>query len=498
MQALSTAPLSGKAFAARRSSGFRAAQKSRVTVAAVAVDTSRLSAEQLAFLERKRSQSSSPAPAAASRGRSSAPSAGGLSAEQQAFLQRKARESSSSPAAPARGRSGSSRPSARPSSRPAPVAAPSYSAPAASYSAPSANGLSAEQKAFLDRKAREGSSSPAAPTRGRSGSARPSARPSSRPAPAPAASYSPPAASYSAPSANGLSAEQKAFLDRKARERSASPAPTPARGRSGSARPSSRAPTPAPARSASYSPPPASYSAPSSGGLSAEQQAFLDRKRSTSPAPAAPARGRSGSSRPSARPSSRPASSAPSYSAPSSGGLSAEQQAFLDRKRSSSPAPAAPARGRSGSSRPSARPSSRPSSSYSPPAASYSAPAASSSSYRFVTPDEQRKLSKEQVSSLPVGCQLLQSRLRCSLAALDGRADRRLRVHHCLPPGHAALVSTRPPVLLAPACAVRLPGAQARREQGLVNSLSPWPASRGPGQRRSRPPRLHQPVPPAA
>lgn len=38
-------------------------QKSRVIVTAVAVDTSRLSAEQLAFLERKRSESHSPAPA---------------------------------------------------------------------------------------------------------------------------------------------------------------------------------------------------------------------------------------------------------------------------------------------------------------------------------------------------------------------------------------------------------------------------------------------------
>ncbi len=154
-------------------------------------------------------------------------------------------------------------------------------------------------------------------------------------------------------------------------------------------------------------------------GLSAEQQAFLARKaaESRSPAPAAaPARGRSSSARPSfrasspARPSSRPTAAAPSYSAPApaaANGLSAEQQAFLARKaqESRSPAPAAPARGRSSSARPSFRASAPVSNSgvRSAMSSSSSSPSAyGASSYKFVTADEQAKLSKEQVGSARV------------------------------------------------------------------------------------------------
>ncbi|KAL4429179.1 hypothetical protein ABPG77_010158 [Micractinium sp. CCAP 211/92] len=313
----------------------------------------------------------------ASAGRRLRVKAAGLSPEQQAFLERKAREARNASPAPSRGRSGSSRPPPmRPTSRPSSSAAPSYSAP--SYSpapaAPSAGGLSAEQQAFLARKAQEArSASPAAaaPTRGRLSSPRPSFRAGSSPAPAAAQSsygYSAPAA----PSSNGLSAEQQAFLARKAQEsRSASPAAAaPTRGRSASPRPSFRAsssPAPAAARSSFSSPAPTA-----ANGLSAEQQAFLARKstESRSPPPAAPARGRSSSPRPSFRASSPPAPAAAqsSYSPPApaaANGLSAEQQAFLARKatESRSPPPAAPARGRSSSARPSSRqPSAAPSS----------------------------------------------------------------------------------------------------------------------------------------
>ncbi|KAL4443416.1 hypothetical protein ABPG75_011153 [Micractinium tetrahymenae] len=321
--------------------------------------------------------------------------AAGLSPEQQAFLDRKAREARTASPAPSRGRSGSSRPpSMRPTSRPAP-AAPSYSGPSSSSSshsyssapaAPAANGLSAEQQAFLARKATEArSASPAAPapTRGRSSSPRPSFRPSASPAP-PASSYG-----YSAPaSSSGLSAEQQAFLARKASEsRSPSPA-APTRGRSSSPRPSFRASSsPAPAAAA-----PSSYSAPApaaANGLSAEQQAFLARKatESRSPSPAAPTRGRSSSPRPSFRASSSPAPAAaqssysapapasynpPAPAAPAANGLSTEQQEFLARKASESrsPPPAAPARGRSSSARPSSRQPSAAPSSYQPAAPS--------------------------------------------------------------------------------------------------------------------------------
>jgi hypothetical protein len=270
------------------------------------------------------------APPPALQGRSAASPAGGLSAEQREFLERKRRESSVSAApAPTRGRSAprapparratSSPPAARPASTPAPSA---YSAPAPS------GGLSAEQRDFLERKARETSRSPApAPTRGRSAvSARP-ARPSARPAsrtPAPA-SYSAPSndpASYNPPSSNsgaaGLSAEQREFLERKARETSRSPAPAPTRGRSAvSSRPARPSARPV-SNSAGASSLNSSYASPApSGGLSAEQRAFLERKSSVSRSPAPAARGRS---------------SAPSSNG-SAAGLSAEQLAFLERKR---------------------------------------------------------------------------------------------------------------------------------------------------------------------
>uniref|UniRef100_UPI0034E0573E CsLinker (alpha3-alpha4) n=1 Tax=Chlorella sorokiniana TaxID=3076 RepID=UPI0034E0573E len=128
-------------------------------------------------------------------------------------------------------------------STPAPA---SYSAPAASYTAPAAapaGGLSAEQREFLERKARESRSPAPVETRGRS-APRPrsaSPRPTSR-TPAPA-SYSAPAASYSAPAAapaGGLSAEQREFMERKARESRSFSAPVETRGRSASARPSAR------------------------------------------------------------------------------------------------------------------------------------------------------------------------------------------------------------------------------------------------------------------
>ncbi|KAL4425972.1 hypothetical protein ABPG75_009988 [Micractinium tetrahymenae] len=121
----------------------------------------------------------------------------------------------------------------------------------------------------------------------------------------------------------------------------------------------------------------------------AEQLAFLERKRSSggSVAPAAaPARGRSTSATP---------------------GLSAEQQAFLARKaqESRSPAPAAaPARGRSASARPSFRASAPVSNSgvrSAMSSSSSSSPSAyGASSYKFVTADEQAKLSKEQCDFL--------------------------------------------------------------------------------------------------
>ncbi|PSC72476.1 domain-containing isoform A [Micractinium conductrix] len=328
-----------------------------------------------------------------------------LSPEQQAFLDRKAREArSSSPVpAPTRGRSASSRPaSVRPTSRPAPAAAPAprYSSSAA---AP-AGSLSPEQQEFLARRAQEGrSASPApVPTRGRSGSVRPSSRTPSPVRPA-ASGHSAPAA---APAA-GLSPEQQEFLARRAQEgRSASPAGAPTRGRSASARPASVRPTSRPAPVAAPAPSYSSSAAPSAG-LTPEQQEFLARRaqeaRSASPAPA-PTRGRSGSVRPSSRtpspvrpaapaapaasptrgrsgsvrpaslrPSSRtpapvrPASAAApsSYAAPASssaaapaGGLSPEQQEFLARRQQESRSPppaAAPTRGRSGSVRPSSR-----------------------------------------------------------------------------------------------------------------------------------------------
>ncbi|KAL4436572.1 hypothetical protein ABPG75_003711 [Micractinium tetrahymenae] len=120
----------------------------------------------------------------------------------------------------------------------------------------------------------------------------------------------------------------------------------------------------------------------------AEQLAFLERKRSSggSVAPAAaPARGRSTSATP---------------------GLSAEQQAFLARKaqESRSPAPVAPARGRSASARPSFRASAPVSNSgvrSAMSSSSSSSPSAyGASSYKFVTADEQAKLSKEQCDFL--------------------------------------------------------------------------------------------------
>ncbi|KAL4426268.1 hypothetical protein ABPG77_009883 [Micractinium sp. CCAP 211/92] len=209
----------------------------------------------------------------------------------------------------------------------------------------------------------------------------------------------------------GLSAEQQAFLARKAAEsRSPAPAAAPARGRSSSARPSFRASSPARPSSRPTAAAP-SYSAPApaaANGLSAEQQAFLARKaqESRSPAPAAaPARGRSSSARPSFRASSP---SRPAAAPAAANGLSAEQQAFLARKaqESRSPAPAAPARGRSSSARPSFRASAPVSNSgvrSAMSSSSSSSPSAyGASSYKFVTADEQAKLSKEQVGSARV------------------------------------------------------------------------------------------------
>ncbi|KAI3429225.1 hypothetical protein D9Q98_005324 [Chlorella vulgaris] len=370
----------------RRADATRAPRHQRLRVQVQAS----LSAEQQAFLERRRSESRSPAaaptrgrstvlrspvrPASSTpaRGRSSAPApaqSNGLTAEQQAFLERRRSESRSPAPAPTRGRSTVPRSPVRPSSR-APSARPAASSPA-SYSPPSsapAGGLSAEQKAFMDRRRSESRPAASAPTRGRSTVPRRPITSSSAPR---RASSSAPSASYSAPSsapAGGLSAEQQAFLERhRSESRSAAPAPT--RGRStvprSPVRPTSRAPSARPAASS-----PTSYSPPSSapaGGLSAEQQAFMDRRRSESRSPApAPTRGRSAvtrspvrptsrapaapaartpSVRPSARPTSRPASGRPSSrpaahrsgassSPASSSGLSAEQQAFLDRKRS--------------------------------------------------------------------------------------------------------------------------------------------------------------------
>ncbi|KAI3429224.1 hypothetical protein D9Q98_005323 [Chlorella vulgaris] len=383
--------LSSRAGLVGRHSSVRRAAR-RVNVSAVSLDTSKLSAEQLAFLQRKRSESGGPAQPAPARGRSAAaPSkANGLSAEQQAFLERRRSESRSPAPAPTRGRSGTPSRGRSPAPRPAASDPSSYSPPAAT----SSNGLSAEQQAFLERRRSESRSPAPAPTRGRSNvtrsPVRPSSRaPSARPAASSPSSYSPPS---SAP-AGGLSAEQQAFLERR-RSESRSPAPAPTRGRSNvtrsPVRPSSRAPSARPAASS-----PSSYSPPSSapaGGLSAEQQAFLERRRSESRSPApAPTRGRSNVTRSPVRPSSRapsarPAASSPSsYSPPSSapaGGLSAEQQAFLERRRSESRSPApAPTRGRSNVTRspvrpssraPSARPAASSPSSYSPPS---SAPA---------------------------------------------------------------------------------------------------------------------------
>ncbi|PRW44308.1 cuticle isoform B-like [Chlorella sorokiniana] len=305
-----------------------------------------------------------------------------LSAEQKAFLDRKARESRSPAPVETRGRSAprprSASPVGRPSSRtPAPASSSSfgYSAPAA------ANGLSAEQVAFMERKARESRSPAPVETRGRS-APRPrsaSPRPTSR-TPA-AASYSAPAASYSAPaaaaSAGGLSAEQREFMERKARE-SRSPAPVETRGRSAprpraaSPRPSSRTPAPASysAPAASYSAPAASYSAPAANGLSAEQAEFLRRKAQETRGSSAPVetRGRS-APRPRsvpARPSSRtpapasysaPAAASSSYgygasSAAPANGLSKEQQEFMARKAQESRSFSAPAPTRGRSSNP--------------------------------------------------------------------------------------------------------------------------------------------------
>lgn len=196
---------------------------------------------------------------------------------------------------------------------------------------------------------------------------------STSPSPAP----SPAAAAGSAASA-GLSAEQLEFMERK-RAASSSPAPAAVRPRSSSPRPSSRQPTGSPrpssrqptvsprptSRQASMSPPPASAAAAAPAGLSPEQAAFLERKRtaSTSPPPAT-----------SPSPAAAPA------------GLSAEQAAFLERKRaaSTSPPPMAAEQGGNGAApmqRPSFRPSSRSPSPVArraaqsqPPAASYSPP----------------------------------------------------------------------------------------------------------------------------
>ena len=329
-----------------------------------------------------RPSSSRPAPVAAAPSYSAPAAAGGLTPEQKEFLDRQRRERSASPvSAPTRGRSNSARPTARPpSSRPSSASRPVAAAAAPSYSAPApAGGLTPEQQEFLDRQRRERSASPvSAPTRGRSNSARPTARPpSSRPSSASRPVAAAAAPSYSAPApAGGLTPEQQEFLDRQRRERSASPVSAPTRGRSNSARPTARPPSSRPSSAsrpvtAAAAP---SYSAPApAGGLTPEQQEFLDRQRrerSASPA-SAPTRGRSNSARPTARPpSSRPSSAsrpvaaaaAPSYSAPAPvGGLTPEQQEFLDRQRrerSASPAPA-PTRGRSASTRPSSvRPSS--------------------------------------------------------------------------------------------------------------------------------------------
>ncbi|EFN51955.1 hypothetical protein CHLNCDRAFT_139626 [Chlorella variabilis] len=248
-----------------------------------------LSPEQRAFLERKAAEArgASTMPA---RLNGAAPAAVGLSPEQQEFLERKRREASATPPpTPARGRSPAPTRGRSPAPTrgrsPAPTRGRSPT-PVRASSSPASAGLSAEQRAFLERKQRETSSSPA-PSRGRS------------------PTYTP-----ATTTAAGLTPEQQAFLERK-RQVSASPAPAPSRGRS-----------PAPTRGRSAAP--ASSAAPR--GLSPEQQAFLERKRqvTASPAPAAVS----------------------SFSSAAPRGLSPEQQAFLERKRQVSASPA-PTRGRS-------------------------------------------------------------------------------------------------------------------------------------------------------